>query len=308
MDLIPLLLSIEFVKAALRATTPLISAAVGEVVVERSGFVNIGIEGMMLLGAFSGVVGSWGTHSVWGGVAFALLVGGAVGLLLAWISIFMGVNQVVAGTSLNLAAAGATTFLNREIFGENPPTVAGFEPFSVPLIHDIPVLGTIFFEHIPLVYLIYLIAPAAGYILFHTSWGLRLRAVGEKPRAAESAGIRVRRYRTVALVICGMLAALGGTYYSLGSVKFFTENMTGGNGYIALAVVIVARWNPFWVIPVSLLFGVAGALALRAQTFHIGIPYEFLFMLPYVLTLLVYAGFRGPARMPASLGREYVPD
>jgi ABC-type uncharacterized transport system permease subunit len=304
MDLIPLLLSVEFVRAAVRVTTPLISAAVGEVAAERSGFVNIGIEGLMLLGAFSGVVGSWWMQSVWGGVAFALIVGAMVGLLLTWVSVFMGVNQVVAGAALNLAAVGTTTFLNREIFGENPPAVPGFEPLPVPFLHDIPIIGPVCFDQIPLVYIIYLLAPAAGYILYRTNWGLRLRAVGEKPRAAESAGIRVKRYRMMALVLCGMLASLGGTYYSLGSVRFFTENMTSGNGFIALAIVIVARWNPYWVIPVSLLFGAAGALALRAQTFHIPIPFEFLFMLPYLLTMLIYGGIMGPARPPDALGKE----
>jgi len=305
MDLLPLLLSVEFVRAAIRVTTPLIGAALGEVVAERSGFVSIGIEGLLLLGAFSGVVGSWWTHCVWGGVAFALVIGAIAGLLLTWISIFMGVNQVVAGAALNLAAAGTTTFLNREIFGDNPPTVPGFETLPVPLLHEIPILGPIFFEQIPLVYLIYLLGPLAGIILFRTHWGLRLRAVGERPRAAESAGVRVKQYRMSALVLCGMLASLGGTYYSLGTIRFFTENMTSGNGFIALAIVIVARWNPYWIIPVSLLFGAAGALALRAQTFHLGIPFEFLFMLPYLLTMLIYAGVVGPARPPAALGHEY---
>jgi len=275
------------------------------VVAERSGFVNIGIEGLLLLGAFSGVVGSWWTHSVWGGVLFALVIGALAGLLLTWISIFMGVNQVVAGAALNLVAAGTTTFLNREIFGDNPPAVAGFEPWAIPVLDRIPILGPICFDQIPLVYLIYLMGPLAGLILFRTNWGLRLRAVGEMPRAAESAGVRVGRYRMLALVICGMLASLGGTYYSLGTIRFFTENMTSGNGFIALAIVIVARWNPYWIIPVSLLFGAAGALALRAQTFHLGIPFEFLFMLPYLLTMLIYGGVVGPARPPASLGKEY---
>jgi simple sugar transport system permease protein len=300
----PFLLSADFARAAIRVTTPLVGASLGEVMVERSGFVNIGVEGLLLLGAFFGVVGSWWTHCVWGGVLLALAVGAVGGLLLTWISIFLGVNQVVAGAALNLAAAGLTTFLNREIFGQNPPAVPGFEAWPVPLLDRIPIVGPILFDQIPLVYLVYLLAPLGGLILFRTNWGLRLRAVGEKPRAAASAGVRVRRYRMVALVIGGMLASLGGTYYSLGTVRFFTENMTSGNGFIALAVVIVARWNPYWLIPVSLLFGGAGALALRAQAFHVGIPFEFLFMLPYLLTMLIYGGVIGPARPPASLGTD----
>ena len=308
MSLFVLLFSIEFVKAAIRAATPLVGAALGEVAAERTGFVNIGVEGMMLGGAFAGVVGSWWLQSAWGGVLVAVTTGGVVGLLLALISVYFGVNQVVAGTALNLAAGGLTTFLNRQIFGASPPAVPSFATAPVPGLHRVPLIGPIFFDHIALVYLVYLLVPVAGVILFHTGWGLRLRAVGENPPAAASAGIHVRRTRTVALIICGMLSALGGTYYSLGNVKFFTDNMTAGNGFIALAVVIVARWNPYWVVPAALVFGAASALGLRAQAFHAGIPYEFLFMLPYVLTLLIYAGVVRRGRMPAALGTDYKVD
>jgi ABC-type uncharacterized transport system permease subunit len=305
MSILWLLFSVEFVKAAIRAATPLIGAAVGEVAAERSGFVNIGVEGMMLGGAFAGVVGSWWLHSVWGGVLLAVCTGGVVGWLLAVISVYLGVNQVVAGTALNLAAAGLTTFLNRAIFGASPPAVASFATVPVYGLHRLPLVGAVFFDQIPLVYLIYLLVPVAGALLSRTGWGLRLRAVGENPAAAASAGIRVRRTRTFALIVCGMLAALGGTYYSLGNVQFFTDNMTAGNGFIALAVVIVARWNPFWVAPAALVFGGASALALRAQAFHAPIPYEFLFMLPYVLTLLIYGGVVRRGGMPAALGTDY---
>lgn len=308
MNFLALIFSVEFVKAAIRAATPLVGAAMGEVAAERTGFVNIGVEGMMLGGAFAGVVGSWWLHSVWGGVLVAVGVGGVVGLLLALVSVYLGVNQVVAGTALNLAAGGLTTFLNRQIFGASPPAVPSFAAVPFPGLHRLPLVGDILFDHIPLVYLVYLLVPFFGVVLFRTGWGLRLRAVGENPPAAASAGIRVRRTRAVGLIICGMLAALGGTYYSLGNVKFFTDNMTAGNGFIALAVVIVARWNPFWVVPAALVFGAASALGLRAQAFHIGIPYEFLFMLPYVLTLLIYAGVIRRGRMPAALGTDYKVD
>ena len=308
MSVFLLIFSVDFVKAAIRAATPLVGAAVGEATAERTGFVNIGVEGMMLGGAFAGVVGSWWTGSVWGGVLLAVASGGVVGCLLALVSVYLGVNQVVAGTALNLAAGGLTTFLNRQIFGASPPAVASFSTVPVIGLNRIPLLGPILFDHIPLVYLVYLLVPVAGVALFRTGWGLRLRAVGENPAAAATAGIRVRRVRTVGLVICGMLSALGGTYYSLGNVKFFTDNMTAGNGFIALAVVIVARWNPFWVVPAALVFGAASALGLRAQAFHAGIPYEFLFMLPYVLTLLMYAGVIRRGRMPAALGTDYKVD
>ena len=303
-----LFFSVEFVKAAIRAATPLVSAAVGEVAAERTGFVNIGVEGMMLSGAFAGVVGSWWMQSVWGGVLLAVVTGGAVGFLLALVSVYLGVNQVVAGTALNLAAGGLTTFLNRQIFGASAPAVPSFTTLPVYGLHRLPLIGPVLFDHIPLVYVVYALGPMAGIILFRTGWGLRMRAVGENPAAAATAGIRVRRVRTSGLIICGMLSALGGTYYSLGNVKFFTDNMTAGNGFIALAVVIVARWHPLWVIPAALVFGAASALGLRAQAFHVGVPYEFLFMLPYVLTLLIYAGVTQRGRMPAALGTDYKVD
>jgi ABC-type uncharacterized transport system permease subunit len=308
MDLFLILLSADFLKAAIRAATPLIGAATGEVISERGGFVNIGLEGIMLLGAFSGVVGSWWMQNVWVGVLVAILVGGLAGLFLAVTSLLLGANQIVTGTALNLAAAGITTFLNREIFGKAPPPVPSFSELSIPGLDRLPILGSSLFDHIPLVYVIYFIAPLCGLFLFFTNRGLRLRAIGEKPRAAQSAGVPVRLYQILALIFGGMMAGLAGTYYSLGNVKFFTDNMTVGNGFIALAVVIVSRWNPFFVVPVSLLFGAANALALRAQAFHVPLPYEFLFMVPYLLTLLVYAGVIGRSRMPASLGADYTPE
>ena len=243
MTLAPLLFSAGFAKATIRAATPLVSAALGETAAERAGIVNIGVEGMMLAGAFAGVAGSWWLHDAWGGVLAAVAVGGGAGWLLALVSVYGGVNPIVAGTALNLAAGGLTTFLNRRMFGASPPAVPAFEEWPVAGLHRLPVLGDAVFSHIPLVYLIYGLVPLTGLALFRTGWGLRLRAVGENPAAAASAGIRVRRVRTAGLVICGGLSALGGTYYSLGNVKFFTDNMTAGNGFIALAVVIVARWE-----------------------------------------------------------------
>jgi ABC-type uncharacterized transport system permease subunit len=306
--LLQLFLSVEFARASLRFSTPLIGAATGEILSEQAGVVNIGLEGMMLTGAFAGVLGSYLTGSVWGGVGVALLAGGLVGFFHAIICVILGANQVVSGAAINLGALGLTTFLNRAIFGQSPPAVRSFESFPIPILSQIPVIGPMLFDHIPLVYLIYLLVPLMAILLFRTQWGLRLRAIGEKPEAAESAGVPVIRTKIIAVVSCGMLAGLAGTFYSLGNVRFFTENMTAGNGYIALAVVIVANWRPQWTIPAALLFGAANALALRAQAFQAPIPYQLLFMLPYVLTLLVYAGLIGRSRMPAALGKLFLKD
>ncbi len=298
------LISIELFRSGLRAATPLIGAAVGEVVVERTGSVNVGLEGILLVGAFSGVVGSWFLHSVWGGLVVAGLVGAITGGFLAFVCVCLGANQVVAGMALNLLAAGLTTFLNRAIFGSAPPAVPAFESWPVPGLGQIPGIGPIVFNHIALVYLVVLVAIATGIFLGCTQWGLRLRAVGEHSRAAESVGIPVSVYQTGALIFCGFISGIAGTYFSLGNVRFFTDNMTVGNGFIALAVVIVARRNAFLVIPVALFFGLASAFALRAQVFRLPIPYEILLILPYALTLVVYAASTGKAHSPAVLGRQ----
>ncbi len=262
----------------------------------------------MLIGAFAGVFGSAWTGSVWGGAVVALVVGGLVGLIHAFVVIGLGANQVVSGAAINLTAYGLTTFLNRTIFGMAPPQVPGFETLKVPVLGDLPIIGTTLFEHIPLVYILYALVPLIGIVLFRTQWGLRLRAIGEMPQAADSAGVPVARTQVIAVVVCGALAGLAGTFFSLGNVRFFTDNMTAGNGFIALAVVIVAKWYPGRAVLVSLLFGAATALALRAQAFQLPIPYAILFMLPYLLTLLVYAGVVGRTRTPEALGKLYVRD
>jgi simple sugar transport system permease protein len=287
-DLLQLFLSPDFVQAALRFATPLIGAATGEILAERAGVINIGLEGMMLVGAFTGVLGSALSGSVWGGLALAILAGGLVGLLHAGATVLLGTDQVISGAAINLGALGLTAFLNREIFGQTPPPVPSFEPFRLPLLGDLPLVGPALFNHIPLVYIVLALAPLATLALFRTPWGLRLRAVGEAPEAAASAGIHVRRYQIVAVTLGGMFAGLAGTYFSLGNVRVFTENMAAGNGFIALAVVIVARWRPNRAVLVALLFGAASALAFRAQAFQLALPYELLLALPYALTLLVY--------------------
>ncbi len=302
--LLQLFLSIDFLTAAIRFATPLIGAAVGEILSERAGIVNIGLEGIMLIGAFAGVFGAARSGSVWGGVAAAVFAGGLIGLLHGVIVVVLGADQVVSGAAINLGALGLTTFLNRTLFGLKPAPVPAFEALSLPSLGVFRPL----FEYIPLVYILYAAAPIMAVVLFRTQWGLRLRAIGENPRAAASAGIPIRRTQVIAITLGGMLAGLAGTFYSLGNVHFFTDNMTAGNGYIALAVVIVAQWQPIRAVGVALLFGAVTALSLRAEAFQLPVAYAILFALPYLLTLIVYAGFGGRSRMPGALGKVYTRD
>jgi len=294
----------EFFAAAIRSACPIAGAAVGETIAERGGVINIGLEGMMLTGAFCGVLGSMLTGSVWGGLAVAIFAGAAVGGLHAFLCITLKADEILSGIAINFAALGLTTFLNRTIFGRTPDPVNAFEPLAIPFLADLPLLGPLFFHHIPLVYLLYLAAPVAWYVLFRTRAGLRLRSIGEDPAAASGCGVPVKLYQYGAMLACGALAGASGTYASLGNIQYFTENMTAGNGFIALAVVIVGRWNPLIVMGVAVLFGAVWSLALRGQGMEDFLPYEILLMLPYVLTLVAYFFLSGGRQaMPAALGQ-----
>ncbi len=307
--LLSLLLSAEFLNTGLRVAAPYIAASTGEIISERAGIVNIGLEGLMLTGAFAGTLGSYYTGSVWIGVAAGVLAAGLVALLEAFVMITLSADQIVTGIALNLGALGLTTFLARAIFGQTPPPISYFSAsWPIPILSDIPIIGPIVFNHLPLVYLAFLLAPVVCVLLFRTRWGLMLRAAGEQPRAAESMGVPVNRMRYTATLLCGMMAGLAGTTFTLGNLGYFTENITAGNGFIALAVVIAAKWHPGQAVAMSLLFGLARALVVRVPSWGIDVPYQLLNALPYVITLIVYAGLAGRTHIPAALGLPYRKD
>jgi simple sugar transport system permease protein len=232
-----------------------------------------------------------------------------VALIQAFFSITLAVNQVVVGIALNIASLGATTYISRLAFGlTDSPQVLGFEPLRVPLLSEIPLLGEALFNNSVLVYAVFLLVPVTSFVLKRTEWGLNLRAVGEHPEAAASVGIPVKGMRYIAVLLCGVFAGLAGCFFSLVQLNMFVEGMTGGRGFIALAVVVVGKWTPWRLLLVSLLFGMLDAVALRAQALAIGLPYHLLLALPYLVTLLVYAGLVGQARPPAALTQPYIRD
>ncbi|MEM3554784.1 MAG: ABC transporter permease [Candidatus Micrarchaeaceae archaeon] len=303
------LFSIDFWAAAVRFATPLLFAALGEIFSERAGVLNIGLEGMMLSGAFGGMLGAYYSGSPWIGLVVAMVAGGMVALIHALISVTIRGDQVVSGAAINIAVLGLTTFLVRTIFGVGQrPAVASFDKWSIPLLSDIPVLGVIFFQHIPLVYIGYLLIPISSFLLFRTTWGLKIRAVGEHPLAADTVGIWVAGWRYGMTVLCGVLAGIGGAFLSLGQLNMFLENMTAGRGFIALAAVIFGRWNPFLVSLAVALFGAADASTLRLQALNVQIPYQIVLMIPYLLTFLAFIGLVGRTVPPAALGRPYRKD
>lgn len=270
------------------AATPLLLAALGETVVERAGVINIGLEGVLLMGAFAGMIGCYFTGSPLVGILLGGISGLLLTLLFAGLTVGCNADEIVVGVSINLLAVGLTGVLYRGVFGVTGQalTVTTFDPLSLPLLSSIPFLGPALFQHTLLVYLAVLLVPFLSFLLFHTRVGLQLQAVGEHPQAAETLGISVAWVRTTALSIAGVLGGIAGSYLSLAYANTFIENMSAGRGFIALAIVIFGRWRPGGVLAGSLLFGAATALQFHLQALGLAVPYQLMLMLPYLLTLL----------------------
>jgi ABC-type uncharacterized transport system permease subunit len=296
-----------FFAAGVRLATPLIFTAIGGIFSERSGVVNIGLEGMMLTGAFAGVVGAFYTGNAWLGVLTAMAAGALMALIHAFLSVTIRGDQIVSGAAINILGLGLTTYSLRIIWGlQDKPHVAGFAVWKIPVLGDIPFIGEVLFQHIPLVYLAFLLVPVAHFVLFRTSWGLSLRSVGEHPRAADTLGISVVRTRYICVLISGALAGLGGAFLSIGQLQTFLENMSAGRGFIALAALIFGKWMPVRTMAACLLFGGAQAATVRIPALNYSVSPQLLSMFPYLLTLLTFVGLVGKTTPPAAEGTPYV--
>ena len=295
----------QLLASTIRNATPLVFAALGGMFSERSGVVNIGLEGLMLISAFAGVVGAFLSGSAVVALGFALAAGLIFALIHALMCVTFEADQIISGTAINLLALGGTGFLMVSIFGAGgtSPRVEGFGEVPIPLLSSIPVVGPALFSQSVLVYLMYVMVPVTFFVLFRTPFGLRLRATGESPEAVDTAGVSVGRMRYYGVALSGLLASLGGIYLSMGLLSAFTENMTSGRGFIALAALIFGRWNPIGAAGAALLFGFALAVTFSAP--QEVIPNEFLQMIPYVLTIVALAAFGGRAIAPAAIGRPY---
>lgn len=306
-DMLNITFIIALLSASIRLSVPILFAALGGMYSERSGVVNIGLEGIMLVGAFAGVVGSYFTGSYWMGALVAILSGVMIAALFALITVKIKINQIVSGVAINLLAIGITSFFYRALFGITtvPITVNAFKPYSIPILSNIPIIGEIFFRQTVLVYIAFLLVPISSFIFYKTSMGLSIRTVGEHPMAADTVGIPVDKVRIICVLISGALAGLGGCFLSLGQFNMFVDNMVSGRGFIAVAAVIFGKWSPKGVLMASLIFGVADALQIRMQMSGLGIPYQFLLMLPYLLTVVAVTGIVGRTTSPKALGKPY---
>lgn len=273
---------------------------------ERAGLVNIGLEGMILCGAFAAMLVTFWTAQPWLGALAGASAGTLLGGVLAAAVVSFGANQVVAGTALNLLALGATGVGYRAAFGVTGSalTVAGFADVPLPLVSRLPVVGATVFTQPLLAYAALVSVPVIAWWLHRTLAGLSWRMVGEDPHAAATHGVRVRRVRIVALLVCGAFAGVAGSYLVLAYARTFVEGMSAGRGFIALALVILGGWSAWGTLAAALLFGFAIAVQFHVQALGIAVPYQAALVLPYVLTLLVLAAYGGRSRAPLALGRE----
>lgn len=297
-------------------STALIFAALGGLYSERSGVINIALEGMMIIGAFTGAVitflfqESAGSLAPWIGFFAAAIAGALFALPHAVASVTFKADQTVSGVALNFLAAGLAVYLTKIIFngaGQTTTLSSVFSKWEIPWLSDIPYLGHAIFEAYPTSFLAFIVVFVTWFLLFKTAFGLRLRAVGEHPRAADTVGINVKKMRYTAVMISGALAAWGGATITLTTTSNFSHNTVSGQGFIAIAALIFGKWHPAGAMGAALFFGIAQAIKSLVQVYGLTqyVPTEFIFMLPYVLTIVVMAGFVGRSSAPAALGKPY---
>ena len=303
-ELLSVSILIGIAHSGVRLATPYLFAALGETFAQRSGVLNLGIDGIMLMSAFFAFYVVYKTGNPWLGVAASMVVGALMGLLMALVSVTLKAEQGISGIGLYLLGLGLSSLLFKMLVG-SVQSVTGFSEIPLPFLSDIPVLGPIFFDHSILVYLAYLLVPIAVFIINRTPFGLKVRAVGHNPEAADSLGVNVNRVRYATVTLGAAMAGLAGASLSIGLLNLFQENMTNGLGFIAVALVYFGGWRPVGVLVGALLFSTVNALQLWLQLLDIPIPSDLAVMMPYVLTIVALALAVRQVRQPAALTKPY---
>lgn len=299
---------INLLASTIRIASPILLTSLGEIFSEKSGVLNIGLEAQMLMGALAGFAGAYYTGNNWLGLLIGITGGVLVSLLFAFLTVTLRTNQIVVGITMNIFILGLTTFIYRILFGVAfiPPTVKPMQEIHIPGISTIAFVGPIFFQQKILVYIIFLLVPIAYFMLNRTTTGLKIRAVGEHPLAAETMGIHVRLTRYLCIMLSGVGAGLSGAFLAIGQLARFSDNMTAGRGFIALAIVIFGQWKPYRAAIAALIFGFSDALQLSLQAVGLRIPEEFLRMTPYIVTIIAMMVVAGQKSTPAALATPYV--
>jgi simple sugar transport system permease protein len=299
---LPVLLGIIY--TGIRLATPYLYAAIGESLAQTSGVLNLGVEGIMLMGAFSGFYVALQTGNLWLGLLAAAVVGILMGLLMAVVSVTLQAEQGISGIGLALFGLGLSSLLFKMTM-DGVQSIRGFQAVKIPLLGDIPYIGGALFNHSLLVYGAYLLVPVTAFVLNKTTLGLKIRAAGQKPEAADSLGVSVNKIRYLTVALGGMLAGIAGATLSMALINLFQENMTNGIGFIAVALVYFGGWRPVGILAGALLFSFVNAMQLWIQVKGVDVPYDFAIMLPYVLTILALAFAVKRARQPAALTKPF---
>lgn len=308
-DLLHLGFAISIIAGAIRMATIVLFGALGELVAERSGVLNLSVEGMMLAGAFAGFIGAYFTNSLWLGVVCAAAAGLVISVIFGMLAVIFQIDQTVSGLSVNIFASGLTYYLYRTIFpntgGQTIPGLVPFAVIKIPFLSNIPILGDLVFSHYALSYIGLVMVLAISFYLYRTKSGLILRTLGENPRAVDMKGISVTQYRYLAVLFGGLMAGLGGAFITLCSSGLFVADITAGRGWLAIAIVIFGDWKPAKILLASLFFGFIDAVQMQVQAIGIQMPFQLFLALPYVLTIIAVFIGRKRSGSPIALGTSY---
>ena len=297
-----------WLQASVRLAASLMLVSVGAVYTERVGVINIGMEGMMLAGALASVAASFFTGNIVIAAICAMAVGGLLAILHAYITVSRRASQLISGFAINILALGATNVGYARLFPTERARVATYPVLSPPELRAVPFFGEVIFAQPVIVWIAFILPLVSAWVLYRTSWGLNIRAVGEHPHAVASVGLSVYRLKYTGVILSGVFAGLGGSALAMADLGYFAPAMTGGRAFVVLAALIVGKWNPIAVAAACMLFGAADALQLRIQTFGAVIPYQFPLMVPYLLTIAALAGLVGRTAAPKTIGKPYDPE